>query len=519
MGIKIRFFLIATVSLVLLASGSAMAQEDEQFVSNPDAPTPQIAEGIAGPITGNLFVGTSLNPTGGNHDVFLIDPDTDTATPVISANVWGATVDFANQRVLFTSSAGSSNGDMLYSVPLSGGTPTLLGQIMDVAGGPQRIDGLAMSNGILYGSYAGGTLEDGLWQIDPDTQVATLIAPFSDSISGIDADPATGTIYGANDTTLELVTIATDGTITPVAAYPGGFADIDGLAVGGGVAYLVTDEPGTFPVYDLVNDVYVDPLTSPFTLSETFSGGAIAVGGTPGRSTFLVSKDFNDNNPAEVEVTLSCNTGLPLEQTTEISEGDPVNFVIVDFEDGTLDCEVTEVIPAGYSVQYDNGTTLSAESCAYEDIDGAVDGTRNCTITNSLNEVEVEVTKVWIDENPQFAAQNVADATWSCSNVAFGQNNGFLQFFGNPGEDSFFVFPDWEFGTTCSITEVGLNESGVEVDDSDCDGLVVLPGEGASCTIFNTRLFEGIPTLSQYGLAVLALLMLGVGFVAYRRLI
>ena len=48
---------------------------------------------------------------------------------------------------------------------------------------------------------------------------------------------------------------------------------------------------------------------------------------------------------------------------------------------------------------------------------------------------------------------------------------GLLQFFGNPGDDSFFVFPDWDIGTTCSITEVQLNESGVEVDDSECDGL------------------------------------------------
>jgi hypothetical protein len=33
----------------------------------------------------------------------------------------------------------------------------------------------------------------------------------------------------------------------------------------------------------------------------------------PARATFAVWKDFNDDNPAEVRVTLSCNTGLPLE--------------------------------------------------------------------------------------------------------------------------------------------------------------------------------------------------------------
>jgi hypothetical protein len=30
--------------------------------------------------------------------------------------------------------------------------------------------------------------------------------------------------------------------------------------------------------------------------------------------------------------------------------------------------------------------------------------------------------------------------------------------------------------------------------------------------------FEGIPTLSQYGMALMALLMLGMGFVAVRRI-
>jgi len=259
--------------------------------------------------------------------------------------------------------------------------------------------------------------------------------------------------------------------------------------------------------------------------SEIFGGGggsnffvddvSLIGGAPPPLARFLVSKNFDDDNTAEVEVTLSCNTGLPLEQTTTIAEGDPVNFVIGDFEQGTLNCVVTEVVPGGYTASYDDGT-VSDVNCSWEALQG---GQYFCAITNSLDQVEIEVTKVWIDENPQFAAQNVADATWSCSNVAFGQNNGLLQFFGNPGEDSFFVFPDWDTGTTCSITEVQLNESGVEVDDSDCDGLVVLPGVGASCTIFNTRLFEGIPTLSQYGLGVLALLMLGVGFVAFRRLI
>jgi hypothetical protein len=289
-----------------------------------------------------------------------------------------------------------------------------------------------------------------------------------------------------------------------VGGYPQNWTEflVNVPAGAGGRLAFVYDVPNGGPFGDNSNYIGID------TVSTTDAATASA--------TFEVRKAFNDGNTAEVNVTLSCNTGLPLVQDADISEGDPVRFVVVDFEDGTMDCQVTEEVPAGYSDSYaSNGP--DATVCAYEAVSQG--NSFFCNITNSLDQVEIEVTKVWIDENPQFAAQNVADANWSCSNVAFGQNNGLLQFFGNPGEDSFFVFPDWESGTTCSIVEVGLNESGVEVDDSDCDGLVVLPGVGASCTIFNTRLFEGIPTLSQYGLGVLALLMLGVGFVAFRRLI
>jgi hypothetical protein len=42
-------------------------------------------------------------------------------------------------------------------------------------------------------------------------------------------------------------------------------------------------------------------------------------------------------------------------------------------------------------------------------------------------------------------------------------------------------------------------------------------GTDASCTIYNTVFFEGIPTLNQYGLILLALLMLGAGAVGFRR--
>jgi hypothetical protein len=45
----------------------------------------------------------------------------------------------------------------------------------------------------------------------------------------------------------------------------------------------------------------------------------------------------------------------------------------------------------------------------------------------------------------------------------------------------------------------------------------VLGQDEEECTIVNTVFFEGIPTLSQWGMAIMALLMLGVGFISVRR--
>jgi hypothetical protein len=46
----------------------------------------------------------------------------------------------------------------------------------------------------------------------------------------------------------------------------------------------------------------------------------------------------------------------------------------------------------------------------------------------------------------------------------------------------------------------------------------IAPGSDVECTVVNTRNFEGIPTLAPAGLGLLALLLLGVGFLGLHRL-
>jgi hypothetical protein len=74
--------------------------------------------------------------------------------------------------------------------------------------------------------------------------------------------------------------------------------------------------------------------------------------------------------------------------------------------------------------------------------------------------------------------------------------------------------------SSCSVDERVFDSS---VDSNNGCGTFSIAATDApgahDCTITNSVFFEGIPTLSQYGMAIMALLMLGVGFVGFRRFV
>lgn len=254
----------------------------------------------------------------------------------------------------------------------------------------------------------------------------------------------------------------------------------------------------------------------------------------PISATFHVTKDFDDDNPAPVNVWLECNTGLPLQQSAVISEfGDPfdhVDFVVGDFVPGGLDCDVfEEPVPPGYAQSYvasvspgaiAGGFQADDEGCHFEDVQT---GSFDCAVTNTLLPVDVTVNKQWIDEHPEYQSSQLVNITLRCANgdIVFGYscgNDECIEAYidpANPG--AFQVFPDWDGTTQCSVSEEP--EVGVDQDVSDCADIGLAPGLGGECTIVNTRLYAGIPTLSQTGLALLALLMLGIGMVTFRRFV
>lgn len=246
------------------------------------------------------------------------------------------------------------------------------------------------------------------------------------------------------------------------------------------------------------------------------------------RATFDVTKDFADgNNVDEVTVSMSCNTGTILDQVKTLGDNDSVEFVVVSFTDGTLNCSITESGgPDGYSATYTSNSNTPTQ-CSWVGVVDGYEGT--CAIVNEPDEVEIEVTKTWnivgdnndvnLDFRLRAYCNNVFDD--EISEVVLGAG-GYekigTEYGEGPGSEdfSFWVRPGFP-SSNCYVNET-IYDSAIEVDNG-CGSLTVSAGQDASCEIVNTVFFEGIPTLSQYGMAIMALLMLGVGFVGFRRFV
>lgn len=255
------------------ASAGTNASESDNFrsQSNPKA-TPGSTQVRGVGDAGSLLVGvTDFGPGAGALLVDLISQTTTQAFDDIGLSA--AAYDPVNNRVLFT------HGGTLSEWPI-GGTLTPLGQITNHDLPNLYTTGLTLGNGTLFGCNSTG-LNETIYTINLQTQFATVYIDYADDdfdCGGLEFNPDDGALYMTNDDTSPLGSglyrMNLDGTGTLVTEYPAGETDIDGLAIGNGRAYLITDEPGLIHVYDFALGAYQALLTSPVSTPEEQSAGA-----------------------------------------------------------------------------------------------------------------------------------------------------------------------------------------------------------------------------------------------------
>ncbi len=314
-------FQVSPAASQVIPEDEAEANKAEQAESQ--APARQRAELLGGG-GGPLFVGlddATLN-------TYRIDPETNVATPAFTGvEVWGSAYDPFNDRVLFNS------GSALWEWPV-GGAPSFIGTITGT-GTTLSFVGLAFYDNALYGTRnIGGDTGEGIYRIDPGTAVATLVTTYTLGSAGLDlggfaVDRDTGKFYATNDDATPLgaglVEIDLNGNATLIAPYLDGETDVDGLAIGDGRAYLITDDntPPYFHVFDFSVMTYTAVVSSPFTTSEIFAGGAWIEG-------------F-----ANIEVDPTSLSSTQATDTIVIQ-----TLTISNTGDGTLDWEIFEEAPA-----------------------------------------------------------------------------------------------------------------------------------------------------------------------------
>jgi len=282
-------------------------------------------------------------------------------------------------------------------------------------------------------------------------------------------------------------------------------------------------------------------------------------------ATFELNIQFDDNNEWDTTIAhISCTGGLPLaNESRPIGDGSTNTFVLQFPEEGAGDteCHIWVEDVSGYTASYiasgPSGTDEDDNGCYYfngQQQNGGIDeGDRfHCDVRLLPDDSYLRVTKKWNTVNAggdrtNYHAQ-IAVCVGTDGVLAGGKEVTFTSDFCVMGE----VWgPDDDY---LDVTFTGANHGGddvyiyerildssIEIDITNCVDNPYLVGNNSlvggysyklfngdgdgdgtgsnNCTITNTIFFEGIPTLNQYGLAIMVLLMMGVGLVRFRRFV
>lgn len=186
-------------------------------------------------------------------------------------------------------------------------------------------------------------------------------------------------------------------------------------------------------------------------------------------TTFSVTKAFSDGNPAPVPVSLTCESTTTLIDavSNQASIGSPAEFEIRRFVPGLLaGCTASETfVPNGY--------TPNETDCFEVPLSNA--GTHSCDIINTQNPVEITVTKLFRDANPE----NVEVAVECSSGVISAVDTT-----ASMADAANFAISDFSYvGASCTATET--MPEGYFQESSSCSNILISPGNGTSCSFTN----------------------------------
>lgn len=240
---------------------------------------------------------------------------------------------------------------------------------------------------------------------------------------------------------------------------------------------------------------------------------------------FATSIDFDNDATDSVTVTLGCNAGLPLEQSFEISEGSDVTFSMTNLPYTTpgIRCEITATDAAGYALTAVANSGASADSCVYEadSFTGSfnLQGNNDCVFTATPGPTTITV-KTLFENYPNDDIASAVDTDFetviTCQGASETDGSSFGEVEDTDTSGAFTAdwYADPDGGADCTVV---LYPDSDAVEGDSCEFSFAVGDEEAGCDVVGTVFFEGVPTLGRYGMALMALLMLGVGFIAVRR--
>ena len=256
-----------------------------------------------------------------------------------------------------------------------------------------------------------------------------------------------------------------------------------------------------------------------------------------GATTFPGSFTFSPDGPAEAEfnLALTCNGGTPLSQEIAVSANEVVNFSVLNAESAGAICDfaLTGLPDTGWDLS-DNGNCTDIAA-----VDGVMPG---CIFVIEPTPFNFWANVAWMSNSD--SASDIppsGELTLECADVWNGTDVVTVSDSYTLTDDGLYLLDDGTYaphpdGSTLCNAMLTVADSAVEVSNTGCTGVSVEVGDPAFlldedgdpimdlgevviCDIEASVFFEGIPTLSQYGMAIMVLLMLGVGFVGFRRFV